>query len=107
MRIVSIGEIIWDVVAPSEYLGGAPLNFAAHARKLGHEVYLLSAVGDDERGHRALEGLKKCGISTDFVQVAAGKRTGTAEVELDTDGKPMFRIIRPAAYDFVDLKLTW
>ena len=69
MRIVSIGEIIWDVVAPSEYLGGAPLNFAAHAHKLGHEVYLLSAVGDDERGRRALEGLKKCGISTDFVQV--------------------------------------
>jgi fructokinase len=103
VRIVSIGEIIWDVVAPSEYLGGAPLNFAAHAHKLGHEVYLLSAVGDDERGQRALEGLKKCGISTDFVQVAAGKRTGTAEVELDTDGKPMFRIIRPAAYDFVDL----
>lgn len=103
MRIVSIGEILWDVVAPSEYLGGAPLNFAAHARKLGHEVYLLSAVGDDDRGCRALDGLKKCGVSSDFVQVIAGKRTGTAEVELDPDGKPMFRIVRPAAYDFVDL----
>lgn len=106
MHIVSIGEILWDVVAPSEYLGGAPLNFAAHARKLGHEVYLVSAVGDDERGRRALEGLKNCGISSDFVQVVAGKRTGTAEVELDPDGKPMFRIMRPAAYDFVDLSPT-
>ena len=103
LRIVSIGEILWDVVAPSEYLGGAPLNFAAHAHKLGHEVYLLSAVGDDDRGRRAVEGLKKCGISSEFVQVIAGKRTGTAEVELDPDGKPMFRIVRPAAYDFVDL----
>lgn len=103
MRIVSIGEILWDVVTPSEYLGGAPLNFAAHAHKLGHEAFLLSAVGDDERGRRALDGLHRCGISTEFVQIIAEKPTGTAEVELDPDGKPMFRILRPAAYDFVDL----
>ncbi|HEY1731880.1 MAG TPA: PfkB family carbohydrate kinase [Terriglobales bacterium] len=103
MRIVSIGEIIWDVIGRTEYLGGAPLNFAAHAHRLGHEVYLLSAVGDDERGRRALDGLRKCGISTDLVQEVAGKRTGTAEVDLGPDGKPMFRIIRPAAYDFIDL----
>lgn len=101
MRIVSIGEIIWDVIGSLEYLGGAPLNFAAHAQKLGHEVFLLSAVGDDERGHRALEGLKRLGISTELVQTKPGKRTGTAEVELDADGKPMFRIVRPAAYDFL------
>lgn len=104
MRIVSIGEILWDVIGPSEYLGGAPLNFAAHAHKLGHEVFLVSGVGDDERGRRALVGLQKCGISVDFVQVIPGKLTGTAEVELDAEGKPMFHIKRPAAYDFVDLK---
>ena len=50
MRIVSIGEILWDVIGQAEHLGGAPLNFAAHAHKLGHEVFLVSAVGDDERG---------------------------------------------------------
>ncbi len=32
-----------------------------------------------------------------------GKPTGTAEVELDLDGKPTFRIVRPAAYDFVGI----
>ena len=103
MRIVSVGEILWDVIGDREYLGGAPLNFAAHARQLGHEVFLLSAVGDDDRGRRALEGLRERGISTEFVQVLRGKDTGIAEVELDTDGKPMFRIVRPAAYDFVEL----
>jgi fructokinase len=106
VRIVSIGEIIWDVIGPSEYLGGAPLNFAAHAQKLGHEVFLVSAVGDDERGRRALLGIETCGISTELVQVKLGKRTGTAEVELDPDGKPMFRIVRPAAYDFFALNPT-
>jgi len=103
MRIVAIGEILWDVIAPSEYLGGAPLNFAAHARKLGHEAYLVSGVGKDERGQRALEAMERLGIARDFVQVVPGRPTGTAEVELDPSGKPMFRILRPAAYDFVRL----
>jgi len=103
VRIVSVGEILWDVIDESEYLGGAPLNFGVHARRLGHEVFLLSAVGEDDRGRRAMECLQERGISTEFVQRLRGKDTGIAEVELDTDGKPMFRIVRPAAYDFVEL----
>ncbi len=103
MRIVSVGEILWDVIGKNEYLGGAPLNFAAHAQKLGHEVYPLSGVGADKRGHKALELLKARGMSTEFVQVVKDKPTGTAEVELDMEGKPTFRIVRQVAYDFVDL----
>jgi fructokinase len=103
VRIVSVGEILWDVIGENEYLGGAPLNFAVHSRRLGHEVFLLSAVGEDDRGHRAMECLQESGISTEFVPVLRGKDTGIAEVELDADGKPTFRIVRPAAYDFVDL----
>jgi fructokinase len=103
VRIVSVGEILWDVIGKNEYLGGAPLNFAAHAQKLGHEVYPLSAVGADARGRKALDLLKARAMSTEFVQVLKDKPTGTAEVELDMEGKPSFRIMRPVAYDFVDL----
>ena len=103
MRIVSVGEILWDVIGENEYLGGAPLNFAAHAQKLGHEVYPLSGVGADKRGRRALDLLKARGMSTEFVQVLKDRPTGTAEVELDMEGKPTFRIVRQVAYDFVDL----
>jgi fructokinase len=103
VRIVSVGEILWDVIGENEYLGGAPLNFAAHAQKLGHEVFPLSGVGADKRGHKAIELLKQRGMSTEFIQVLHGKPTGTAEVELDMEGKPTFRIVRPVAYDFVDL----
>jgi fructokinase len=100
---VSVGEILWDVIGDNEYLGGAPLNFGAHAKKLGHEVLVLSAVGNDSRGKRALDLLGEKGMSTEFVQVLSGQPTGTAEVDLDSEGKPTFRIVRPAAYDFVDL----
>ena len=103
MRIVSVGEILWDVIDKHEYLGGAPLNFAAHAQKLGHEVYPLSAVGADASGRKALDLLKARGMSTEFIQVLPDKPTGTAEVELDMAGKPTFRIMRQVAYDFVDL----
>ena len=98
-----MGEILWDVIGENEYLGGAPLNFAAHAQKLGHEVYPLSAVGADKRGHKAIGMLKRRGMSTQFIQVLRDQPTGTAEVELDMEGKPTFRIVRPVAYDFVDL----
>src|SRR3974390_810760 len=90
LRIVSVGEILWDVIGQNEYLGGAPLNFAAHSQKLGHEVYPLSAVGADDRGMRAIEILKRRGMSTEFIQVLPHKPTGTAEVELDMEGKPSF-----------------
>ena len=103
MRIVSVGEILWDVIGDNEYLGGAPLNFAAHAQKLGHEVFPLSGVGADKRGRKAIELLQARGMSTEFIQVLDDKPTGTAEVELDMEGKPTFRIVRPVAYDFVDL----
>lgn len=106
MRILCVGEILWDVIGRTEHLGGAPLNFAAHAQKLGHEVFPLSAVGDDERGRRALELISARGISTEFIRLLPGKPTGTAEVELDLDGKPTFRIVRPAAYDFVELSAS-
>ena len=103
MRILSVGEILWDVIGENEHLGGAPLNFAAHSQKLGHKVYPLSAVGDDPRGRKTIDRLRQLGMSTEFVQVLAGQPTGTAEVELDMEGKPTFRIVRPAAYDFVNL----
>ncbi len=103
MRIVTVGEILWDVIGEREYLGGAPLNFAAHAQKLGHEAYLVSAVGNDARGRRTLDILQKWQLSTEFVQVLDSRDTGTAQVELDSEGKPTFRIVRPAAYDFVTL----
>jgi len=106
MRILCVGEILWDVIVPAEHLGGAPLNFGAHAQKLGHEVFPISAVGNDERGERALHLLRQRGISTEFVQIIPGKPTGTSEVELNLDGKPTFAIVRPAAYDFVDLSAS-
>jgi fructokinase len=103
MRIVSIGEVLWDVIGEKEHLGGATFNFSAHARKLGHEVYFVSAVGCDERGDRVLECMAQMKLSTRFVRRTEGFPTGIASVTLDGGGQPTFRIERPAAYDFPEL----
>lgn len=103
MKIISIGEVLWDVIGDEEHLGGAPFNFAAHASRLGHEVYFLSAVGGDERGDRVLEHMTRMQLSTRYVRRAEGFPTGTASVTLDRRGQPSFRIEHPAAYDFPEL----
>lgn len=99
MRIVSIGEVLWDVIEGREYLGGAPLNFAAHAARLGHSVCLVSAVGKDERGRRVLERMAALGLSTRYICELESLPTGVVTVSLDAAGVPRFTIHHPAAYD--------
>ena len=50
MRIISIGETLWDGHKDEEYTGGAPFDISVHLNILGHEVYFISAVGSDLRG---------------------------------------------------------
>jgi fructokinase len=103
MRIVSIGEILWDVFDDSEKLGGAPFNFSVHASRLGHEVTFVSAVGDDARGRLARARAVELGLPGDFIQTAAGVPTGVVSVRVDAAGQPDFTIHRPAAYDALRL----
>lgn len=98
-KIVSIGEILWDVFPDSERLGGAPFNFAAHAHRLGHNATFIGAVGDDERGRKALHQAAELGLSLDCIQNVPGAPTGYVSVRLDETGQPEFVIHRPAAYD--------
>lgn len=103
MRILSVGEIVWDLFGERELLGGAPLNFSVSAHRLGNSVALVSAVGDDARGHMALQAMRDHGITTDFIQMPPNSPTGTAIVSTDRDGNATFLIPRPAAFDEVEL----
>lgn len=103
MRIVSIGEVLWDVFENSEKLGGASFNFSVHASRLGHQVTFVSAVGDDERGRAVLACASELGLDTGFIRTAPGAPTGTVSVRVDSAGQPDFTIHRPAAYDALHL----
>jgi fructokinase len=103
MNIISIGEVLWDVFGDTEHLGGAPFNFGAHAKILGHSVSFISAVGEDQRGRRILERMDAMGLPTRYVRQVKDHPTGIVTVNLDTSGQPHFTIHRPAAYDFPNL----
>jgi fructokinase len=103
MRILSTGEILWDIVEGKKFLGGAPLNFSVTSEKLGNSVSLLSGVGDDELGRDALQQMNSLGLKTDLVQIVREAPTGTALVSLDDSGSATFRIGRPAAFDVLDV----
>lgn len=103
MRLISIGEILWDVIGGQEHLGGAPLNLSVHASRLGHDLSVVSAVGADQRGDRALEAMSGLGLSIDLVQRSSEWPTGIVTVTVADDGQPEFEIHRPAAYDSIKL----
>jgi fructokinase len=106
VNVISIGEVLWDVVGPTEHLGGAPFNFAAHLASLGHDVSFISAVGTDEPGQRILRRMAQKGLSTNFVSRVEEHPTGMVTVSLDRAGQPHYVIHRPAAYDFPRLSQT-
>ncbi|MGC2745465.1 MAG: carbohydrate kinase [Candidatus Angelobacter sp.] len=100
MKLVSVGEVLWDILPSTEHLGGAPFNFAWHAHNLGHEVCFVSAVGNDRRGARAFEQMSEAGLSTRFLRRISDHPTGSVTVAMDSSGLPHYTIHRPAAYDF-------
>lgn len=103
MQILAIGEILWDVFDQAEILGGAPLNFSAAAVRLGYQVELITALGNDLRGDRATQAMTALGLSTVSLQIVPGRETGTAMVTTDKDGNANYFIKRPAAFDDVKL----
>ena len=101
MKLLSFGEILWDVYPNEKHIGGAPLNFAAHFAKQGGESYMLSAVGNDELGKSALDLLRGWDIKTDYVSVSKRNETGKCIVALDSKGIPNYSLLDNVAYDYI------
>ncbi len=103
MNITSIGEILFDLYPDHKKLGGAPLNFIFHIKKLTDNGNIISRVGKDVLGNKVINGLSHAGISADFIQHDNLHPTGMAKVILDKNGKPDFEIDTDRAYDFIEI----
>lgn len=103
MRIISLGEVLWDVIGEREFLGGAPLNFSICAQRLGNEVTFLSAVGEDPRGRAALNAIRAQGVGTEWIRTVPDQPTGVANATIDASGSATFHIQRPVAYDSLEM----
>ena len=101
MKILAFGEILWDIYPNERCLGGAPLNFAAHAQRSGAESFLLSAIGRDEEGVTAREELKRLKVHECFVATLPEKPTGKCVVTLQENGLPIYHLLENVAYDAI------
>ncbi len=99
--IVGLGEVLWDMLPSGKQFGGAPANFAYHAKALGAEAVVVSCVGTDPLGEEILARLDGLGLSRDYVAVDKAHPTGIVSVELDAEGKPDYVIHQPVAWDFI------
>lgn len=98
--VVGLGEALWDVLPDGDHFGGAPANVALHARALGADAWLISAVGRDARGRAALARLDAAGVQRDAVALV-DHSTGVVRVSLDARGQPVYDIAADSAWDYL------
>jgi fructokinase len=103
MKIVSIGEILFDCFQDQKVIGGAPFNFFYHIYKLTNSAEFISSVGNDENGKSIISFLKKNRISTNYIRIDEKHPTGFVNIKVGKDGSPTFTVIPNCAYDFIEL----
>jgi fructokinase len=101
--LAAIGEVLWDVYPDAARFGGAPANFACHAAALGADAVLISAVGQDELGDRALETLSQHEVDSKCVVRDGNHPTGHVNVTLDRAGRANYQFAENSAWDH----LSW
>lgn len=104
--ILGIGELLWDVLPQGMQLGGAPANFAVMAARLGNHAAILSRIGGDALGSKAVECLELLPADARFLQVDPAQETGRVTVRFE-GGQPKYTIHQPAAWDFLELTDEW
>jgi fructokinase len=102
-NIVGVGEVLWDLLLTGTQLGGAPANFAYHARVLGAQVHVITRVGNDDLGREVIRRFIDMGLPETTVQVDATAPTGTAKVELSGNGLADFTITENVAWDHISV----
>ena len=94
--VVAFGEVLWDVIDGVPHIGGAPFNFAAHIARFGLKSAVISAVGDDDLGRRAISEARCLGVDVSMVGIHPTLPTGTVNVTLKK-GIPSYEIVQPVA----------
>ncbi len=91
------GEVLWDLFPEGEQLGGAPSNVAWHIGLAGGWAQLVSRVGDDDAGRRAVARLGEV-CDTSLVQIDPERATGVVEVTVEA-GEPRYQLVADRAWE--------
>ena len=101
--VLSFGETLWDLLPSGPALGGAPFNLAYRVNSLGDRGLVVTRLGRDDYGRKALDQMTALGMDATHVQQDDQRLTGTVEVSLDEKCNPEFLIAPEMAYDFIEV----
>jgi fructokinase len=101
-RIISIGELLWDILPAGPRLGGTTTNFAAFSARLGNHAALASSLGGDEYGRAARPLLEKANLDLSLLQ-QSDRPTGTVDVTFSAERQPVYIIHTEVAWDYIRL----
>ena len=88
--VVIWGELLWDRFPDGDRLGGAPANVAWHLGQAGGWAQLVTRVGGDADGQRAIAALDDL-VDTSLIQVDPDRATGEVTVRLE-GGEPRYTL---------------
>ena len=98
-KVVCFGEVLWDVFPTHKKIGGAPLNVANRLSSFGHNVTMISALGEDNYGQKIIKYLQENKVKTNHIQINKEFQTGKVNVLLDKKGAASYTINYPSAWD--------
>ncbi|MFI3173362.1 MAG: ribokinase [Eubacteriales bacterium] len=116
-KIVVVGSLNYDIIFKQERLpsegetyavdsamccgGGKGANQAVQSAKLGADVYMVGAVGDDAMGKFLLENLVQYGVNTEYVRTV-NSVSGLGVINCLAEGAVYANIVRGANYEITE-----
>lgn len=100
-KILSFGEILWDLLPNGKVIGGAPFNVAYRLHELGDDVLFCSGIGKDELGKEIIQQLDVAAIPN-YLTISESKLTGVVHVKILSNGSAQYVIEDPAAWDMIN-----
>ncbi|SMO38714.1 carbohydrate kinase family protein [Fodinibius sediminis] len=102
-KVYCFGEILWDILSEyEEYPGGAPLNVAYHLTKLTIPAGIISKIGTDPLGEQLKIVIDNWGVKS-ILQSDPVNSTGQVWAHIDENDEVAYKIVYPAAWDFIEL----
>jgi fructokinase len=101
LKTLSFGAVIWDGIGSESLLGGDSLNVTANLHKLGAESFLLTRLGNDEKGHLAKARIENLGIKMKYVQMDPCHQTGYSKVIFDGNRVPAYLFAEDASDEYI------
>ena len=99
-KILVYGEMLWDVFPDLAVPGGATMNVAMGLRKLGADVFFMSACGIDKQGDDLIAYLEKHGMASQWIQRNVYS-TGVVNIKLSEKHDATYEIFFPSAWDHI------